>query len=301
MPKDNAGRELKFYRFALLRAPWLMKTAWGVQKALLFITPVHRCRSETANVLRENGSVLHIDIFEPRTRRTRGKRLPTLLYFHGGGFGFEATPHHKKLMAIYAKRADCRVACPDYGLMPDAVYPEPRNDVRLSLEWLEKTYGDTPFAVGGDSAGGVLTAYAVADSEVKPCLAMMLYPVTDKEMNTASMRKYTDTPMWNSVNNRCMWERYLSKNDDEQASPMQMKLPDSLPDFYIETAQYDCLHDEGVAFAERVASLGAHTRLTETRGTVHGYDIALWSRLVRACIKRRVAALKDAFSKAQQQ
>ena len=123
MPKDNARRELKFYRFALLRAPWLMKTAWGVQKALLFITPVHRCRRETANVLREDGSVLHIDIFEPRTRRTRGKRLPTLLYFHGGGFGFEATPHHKKLMAIYAKRADCRVACPDYGLMPDAVYP----------------------------------------------------------------------------------------------------------------------------------------------------------------------------------
>ena len=65
MPKDNTGRELKFYRYALTRAPWLMKAAWGAQKALLFFTPVHRCRHETAHVLRDDGSTLHIDVFEP--------------------------------------------------------------------------------------------------------------------------------------------------------------------------------------------------------------------------------------------
>lgn len=295
MPKDNTGRELKFYRYALTRAPWLMKAAWGAQKALLFFTPVHRCRHETAHVLRDDGSTLHIDVFEPRTRRTRGKRLPTLLYFHGGGFGFEAAPHHKKLMSVYAKRADCRVVCPDYGLLPDAVYPAPRDDARLASVWLQKTYGDMPYAVGGDSAGGAIASYVIADAEVTPRLAMLLYPVTDSEMKTESMQKYTDTPIWNAVNNRCMWEKYLANGDDREASPMQMTLPERLPDVYIETAQFDCLHDDGVNFAKRLAEHGARVEITETLGTVHGYDIALWSRLVRACIKKRVAALKKAF------
>lgn len=298
MPKDNSGRELKFYRFALMRAPWLMKAAWGAQKVLLFFTPVHRCRHETAGALRDDGSVLHIDIFEPKTRRTRGKRLPTLLYFHGGGFGFEAAPHHKKLMSIYAKRADCRVVCPDYGLLPDAVYPAPREDARLALKWLDENYGDMPYAVGGDSAGGAIASYAMADAEKTPCLAMLLYPVTDKEMKTPSMEKYTDTPMWNAVNNRCMWEKYLANGDDGEASPMQMTLPKRLPKIYIETAQFDCLHDDGVNFAKRLVGHGAHVEITETLGTVHGYDIALWSRLVRACISNRVSALKKAFSEA---
>lgn len=295
MPKDNTGRELKFYRYALMRAPWLMKAAWGAQKALLLFTPVHRCKHETAHVLRDDGSVLNIDVFEPRTRRTRGKRLPTLLYFHGGGFGFEAVPHHKKLMAVYAKRADCRVACPDYGLLPDAVYPAPRLDADKACEWLLNNYGDMPYAVGGDSAGGAIASYAFADAETKPRLAMLLYPVTDCEMKTESMKKYTDTPMWNAVNNRCMWETYLSGGFDSEASPMQMTLPEKLPDIYIETAQFDCLHDEGVNFARRLAEAGAAVEITQTLGTVHGYDIALWSPLVRACVKKRVAALKKAF------
>ena len=297
MPKDNTGRELKFYRFALLRAPWLLKAAWGAQKVFLFLTPVHRCRHKRENALRENGTELHIDIFEPRTRRTRGKKLPTLLYFHGGGFGFEAAPHHKKLMSIYAKRCDCRVVCPVYGLLPDAVYPEPRNDSALAAKWLLDTYGDMPYAVGGDSAGGVLASYVLADAEKKPCLAMLLYPVTDSRMQTESMKKYTDTPIWNAVNNRCMWEKYLANGDDLEASPMQMTLPDNLPHVYIETAEFDCLHDDGVNFAKRLVKHGAEVEIIETLGTVHGYDMALWTRLVRACIGKRCEAIKKAFEK----
>jgi len=49
-----------------------------------------------------------------------------------------------------------------------------------------------------------------------PCLQMLAYPVTDADMNTDSMKRFTDTPKW----------RQLDKLIDELAKgkPMQSVL-----------------------------------------------------------------------------
>ncbi len=295
MPISDIRRELKFFRFSLTKAPWLMHIAWSVQKVLLLMTPTHRVNHENVNVMRDDGTIMRMDILTPK--KSEGESLPTLLYFHGGGFGYEAAPHHKKLTAMYAKKAHCRVICPDYSLLPDFAYPKPRNDAYLAYEWLENHYPDTPFAVGGDSAGGVLASYIVADAKRTPAVCLLMYPVTDREMKTESMKKYLDTPMWNALNNKIMWELYLKNGENKEASPMQMTLPQKLPPFYIETAQFDCLHDDGVNFAKRLVSLGTSVEIVETRGTLHAFDIALWTRLVRACVKKRCEVLTKAFDK----
>lgn len=43
---------------------------------------------------------------------------------------------------------------------------------------------------------------------------------------------------------------------------------------YIETAQYDCLHDEGVQYAQALESNGVPIELHEIKDAMHGYDIA---------------------------
>lgn len=78
---------------------------------------------------------------------------------------------------------------------------------------------------------------------------MLIYPVADERMETESMKKYTDTPMWNAEHNAEMWRMYLEGKTCPEASPMEMELPKQLPLTYMEVAELDCLHDEGVAYA----------------------------------------------------
>ena len=65
---------------------------------------------------------------------------------------------------------------------------------------------------------------------------------------------------------------------------------------YVETAEFDPLHDEGNAYAEALRAGGVDVLLNETRGAVHGYDLlAPDSALSRAAIESRIAFLRKVF------
>ena len=47
-----------------------------------------------------------------------------------------------------------------------------------------------------------------------------------------------------------------------------------MPPAYIETAEFDCLHDDGILYAEYLKKAGIEVTLNKTKGTMHGFDIA---------------------------
>lgn len=193
----------------------------------------------------------------------------------------------------------------DYRLAPRNPFPAAAEDAYCAYafaRFFPEKLGIDPgrIAVGGDSAGGCLAAgcaMAARDRGFPPCFQLLIYPVLDRRMQTDSMEKYRDTPMWNTVKNRMMWKMYLPESDPagEYASPGEAKFFEGLPPAYIETAEFDCLHDEGAAYADKLRSAGICAELNETKGTVHGFDVITNSRLVKQCIERRIAALKNAF------
>lgn len=229
--------------------------------------------------------------------------LPCLLYFHGGGFGYRAAPYHKKLAMRYAKELGCKVLFPDYHLLPDFPYPAAKEDALNCYRFLCQNaaqLGIHPhrIAVGGDSAGAVLATY-VAEQDwgflPSPCGQMLVYPVLDAGQTTDSVRRYSDTPMWNSKNNAKMWNWYLAGASKEQrlaASPMTAPLVKAIPPTYLETAQFDCLHDEGLLYARRLKQQGASVTIYETQGTIHGYDFCLHSNITQQSIRHRLNFLK---------
>lgn len=77
---------------------------------------------------------------------------------------------------------------------------------------------------------------------------------------------------------------------------MHNTLPDKIPPTYMETAEFDCLHDEGVLYAKKLREAGANVELNETKGTIHGYDSALQTQIVKTQIAKRIAFLKKCFS-----
>lgn len=68
-----------------------------------------------------------------------------------------------------------------------------------------------------------------------------------------------------------------------------------IPDTYIETAEYDCLHDEGIIYGKRLQEEGVNVKINETKGTIHGYDLALNSKIVVRNIKKRISFLRKGF------
>ncbi len=245
-----------------------------------------------------------VDLFEPAAEKGP---LPCLLYLHGGAFSYRASAHHKKLACLYAWEAKCRVYFPHYHLAPKYPYPAAYEDVlalyRYVLDHAEELSID-PERVGlaGDSAGGALAAllcnrYAIHAVQ-RPRLQLLIYPLTDVAMATASIGQFPDTPLWNARHNRRMWAYYcrdLSAERIYTASPMHGGLPPVIPDTYIETAEYDCLRDEGVLYAEKLRKAGARVVLNQTRGTIHGYDCVLTSEIAVRNIEKRISFLRSGF------
>ena len=250
------------------------------------------------------GLKLKVDLFEPPNAKGT---LPCLIYVHGGAFSYRASAYHKQLACIYAKEANCRVFFPDYHLTPKYPYPAAYEDVLALYQYLLKnaeTFGidDNRIGVAGDSAGASIAALICNRYEKeglkRPCLQMLVYPLTDIEMRTDSMQRFSDTPLWNAKNNRRMWSYYckgLTAEEAFAASPMHSSLPQIIPDTYIETAEYDCLHDEGILYGAKLRDAGASVALNETKGTIHGYDSALTTKIAIGNIEKRILFLRKKF------
>lgn len=244
-------------------------------------------------------------IFEPKGLKDN---VPCLVYFHAGAFLIQAAPYHYALAKEYAKRAKCKVVFVDYRLTTKYSFPVPIEDCFSAYKWVVEEAATLhidrkKIAVGGDSAGGNLAAAVtlmVRDRlNIRPCFQMLIYPVIDRRMQTESMKKYTDTPMWNSKLSKKMWAMYLPNSSIEQiayASPIEAASLSNLPNAYIETAEFDSLHDEGINYAKALQKAGNRVDLYETKGTMHGFDIVWNSNIVRECVTRRIEALQAAFA-----
>ena len=127
---------------------------------------------------------------------------------------------------------------------------------------------------------------------------MLIYPVTDARQITDSIKEFVDTPLWNARQNQKMWQLYLGDQvhrDKAYASPMEATSFDNLPPAYVEVAEFDCLRDEGILFTEALQQSRVAVELNQTRGTIHGFEIAETSEIVKGSLIRRVDALKRAF------
>jgi len=232
---------------------------------------------------------------------------PCLVYYHGGGFFFEGAGYHYKLAKMYALECKCRVLFVQYRLAPKNPHPIPAEDcyaaLRFAFKNAERLKIDIKrIAVGGDSAGGALAAAVCRMSRDRgveaPLFQLLVYPVTDRRMDYESCRKYTDTPMWNAKLSVKMWEGYVQDPNAANisyASPMEAERFDDLPPAYVETAEFDCLHDEGIAYAKALRMSGVAVELNETKGTMHGFDIVEKASVTKAAVAKRIAYMNRRF------
>lgn len=235
---------------------------------------------------------------------------PCLLYFHGGGFVLEAAGYHYKNAMRYASEAGCRVVFPQYRLAPGVSHPVFFEDCYAALCWTWEQadalgIDRNRIGIGGDSAGSTLAVGVcmMARERKHPVVLrfqMLPYPFLDARNTSESCKRFTDTPMWNSTLSHKigpMTSVDRSRPDYIWYSPVEADSFEGLPPAYIETAEFDCLHDDGILYASLLRSAGIEVTLNETKGTMHGFDIAVKAPTALAAVERRIDFMKRMFNR----
>lgn len=223
---------------------------------------------------------------------------PAILFLHGGGFVFKGAPYHYDLAKEYALRTGSVIVMVDYRTAYNNPYGTSLNDCVDAWRWMTKeaqTLGvnTSKTAIVGDSAGGFLAIKTVLASDVRPSKLMLIYPVVDCSMRTESMAKFSDTPVWNSELNRKMWEYYLQGATEKSLLDLTPNELRNMPATYVETAEFDCLRDEGNEFARLLQSSGVATTHIQTESTMHGFDMAQRSEITQHQIDERCKWLSE--------
>ena len=307
MPEYTYHPDLRPYahmRFPL--SPGLVRLSQGPM-ALLYAAQRSgkELRVSRVSVPGPDGSRMRMLIYAPAED---AGTTPCLYFLHGGGFAFNAAPHHFALARRLAHALGVHAAMPDYRLAPRYTFPAAHEDALTGYRWLLENAGalridPARIAAAGDSAGGNLAAALCLMAREKglsmPCAQMLLYPVLDARMNTESYRRFTDTPMCSS---RDMEKYYAMYAPDTSAAPREWLSPaesaslQGLPSAYIETAEFDCLRDEGEQYAAHLAREGVPCEYHPIKNAMHGYDIAANSEFLKTVMAYRIAFLRKVFT-----
>jgi acetyl esterase/lipase len=211
---------------------------------------------------------------------------PALVFCHGGAFVAGDLDTEDARCREIAARTGVLVLSVDYRLAPEHPFPAGFQDCSDVLRWTVEHAAElgvdaASVAVGGSSAGGALAAaVALAARDAGgPHIAfqLLLYPVIDDRLRTASMAMCTATPGWNQPNSVHMWRHYLGADRDAvspYAAPGRATDLSGLPGAYVLTAEFDPLRDEGIEYARRLIDADVPTELHVLPGAFHGFDAA---------------------------
>lgn len=207
-----------------------------------------------------------------------------ILYLHGGGWvvgGLEDFDHFARQLA---QLTHCTVVLVDYRLAPEFPFPAALEDVEQAAQWLvdrraEMAGGiDGALIVAGDSAGGnlaaVLAQRAAQRGPVPWTLQVLIYPVTQANLDGPSYLDPQRQLLLSREDMRWFWDHYLADpraRQQSDASPLAATDLRGLPPAVVLTAQLDVLHEEGQAYAERLAMAGIRVTTRCFSGQMHGF------------------------------
>ena len=219
-----------------------------------------------------------VRVFRPETRRPRS---PALLWMHRGGLVIGTAAMADGLLREVSKRLGVVAVAVEYRLAPQHPFPTPLEDCYAALRWLARQPGIDPerIAIGGDSAGGGLTAalalLAEDRGEIRPVLQLLSYPMLDDRTTTRTDIDPRRLRIWSPDNNRLGWSSYLGPSADvpELAAPARREDLSGLPPAWIGVGTNDLFYDEVVDYAQRLRRAGVATTLEVVPGAYHGFDV----------------------------
>lgn len=228
--------------------------------------------------------------------------LPTVVFFHGGGFVIGDLDTHDNQARRLCRDANAVVVSVDYRRAPEHPWPAGVDDAFAAIRWvadnIDRFGGDVDrLAVAGDSAGGNFTAVVtqLCRDLGGPALRaqLLIYPAVDfaaggerypsRDEHAEGYFLTSDDMAWfgshyiGGVVDGLPDPAIVSKLSDPRISPIYGELS-GLPAAVVVTAEFDPLVDEGEAYARALADAGVPVTAIRFDGLIHGFfDMAALS------------------------
>jgi acetyl esterase/lipase len=235
--------------------------------------------------------------------------MPCIVHIHGGGFVVGNLESEHVGAGMNALATGALVVSVDYRLAPEHPYPAGLHDCYGALLYVADNadaLGIDParIAVSGASAGGGLaaaTALFARDNSGPPiCFQMLHIPELDDRLETPSMKRFVDSPLWNQPLAVQSWQYYLGPifgGDDipMYAAPARATDLSDLPPAYISTAENDPLRDEGINYALGLLQAGISVELHQFPGTFHGSALVAGATISKRAQHEAVVVMRRAL------
>jgi len=279
---------------------------YEMSASILDLPEPRMARVEDFKIPTRDGHFIKARLFAPNLRSaTQG--LPTLVYFHGGGFTIGSIQTHNVLCRELARIGHCAVISVDYRLAPEYRFPMATNDAWDALKWVSESVSSlglhpNALAVGGDSAGGTLAAVCALqarDVGLQLALQLLIYPGTAARQESASHHTYESGFMLDKATVDWFFNHYIDAKDrdDWRFAPMLAQRHEGLAPAWIGLAECDPLVDEGVAYADLLRMASVAVDLQIYHGVVHGFvNMGRVIPEARRAHEEAGYALKRAFS-----
>ena len=206
-----------------------------------------------------------------------------MVYYHGGGWVVNYINKYDAQLQEMAILTNSVILAVNYQKAPEHKYPTPFDDCYTAFTWFieradEFNVNPRKIGVGGDSAGGNLAsgvAHKIRDVN-KHHLAyqLLIYPCNGVDFETPSYLANANDYGLTRNGMKWLWEQYLSGPQDfmdPYAVPLNATNFEGLAPAVLITAEYDVLHDDGVAYTERLRAGGVPVTYKNYPGMIHGF------------------------------
>ena len=236
------------------------------------------------HVIESNGVNVPVRVYHPHTAQTQ-KSLPALVYIHGGGWTIGDLDTHDVLCRSLCLQAGVVVVSVDYRMGPEHKFPAAYDDTVAAFNWTVANASALGvdakrIAIGGDSAGGNLSAAAcigLRDQKglsVQPAFQLLIYPATIMWQDTPSYHANGQGYMLTKDSIAYYTDNYLRNRDDAKdwrASPQWASTHAGLPPAFVMTAGFDPLRDEGLMYADALSKAGVSCQYICFERQIHGF------------------------------
>jgi acetyl esterase len=212
----------------------------------------------------------------------QGEVLPGLVFAHGGGWVFGDIDTHDHLARSLANGAGCAVLTVDYRLAPEHRFPAAVEDMAEAVRYAfdraaELGIDPARIAVGGDSAGGNLSAVAALmsrDGALPPLkFQLLLYPAVEMGQTHEAMLRFQEGVTLTAPLMRWFRAHYApdpASWNDWRASPLRAASVAGVAPAFVLTVAHDPLVDEGREYAARLEREGVAVTHVHSAEMMHG-------------------------------
>ncbi|WP_067461178.1 alpha/beta hydrolase [Actinomadura macra] len=229
------------------------------------------------------GGGLRLKIVQPKLDGAGPGPVPTVLYFHPGGFVMGSAHLMQDVARRLAHDLGAWVVSVDYRLAPEAPFPAGVEDAMTALCWVYDSIGDLGgdaacIGLAGESSGANLatvTALRARDAGIPVAGQLLASPVTNFATHYPSVAENADGYFLTRDDLAVIRMLYLNDDDtlaeDPLVSPALTSVLSGVAPAVIGVAGYDPLRDDGTVYAARLLEAGVPTTLRVYPGLIHPF------------------------------